>query len=340
VTDNNLNNHEMIYWSDFWFYEIGVNVIPADSKNKKPTVRLEEFQEKPITMEEHEDFKRKGDFANGIAIIVGKILRGKYKGKYLACIDIDNKKGIEEFLSHFGQVDTIEKLAEKTMVEGHSDNPKKVHIYFIVEKPLTKKSGITVYNERNGLTIKEKDEDIPSIEVKSEGRHGIIIVSPSIHKNGFPYEFIGIKVPTVLSETQSEALENTLNLVYKKYNKNIHQSSTGETSNTIKELFEDRFTVCEGNNRHEAILRVMESLISRNSSIISEDEIKEIAYRGNQQHCKPPLDEREFEKQWKDAKNFISKNGSRKNNNNNNNNKEVDESIPENEEIEYLIDIK
>ncbi|MGD9533898.1 MAG: bifunctional DNA primase/polymerase [Candidatus Nitrosocosmicus sp.] len=335
-----MNNTEMklndiVYWSDFWFYTIGVNVIPCDSKKKIPLIPWTAYQEKCISKDEYESFKRNGTFGNGVSIIVGKIWRGKYNGKYLACIDIDNKKGIEEFLSNFGKVDTIEKLAEKTIVEWHNDNPNKVHIYFIVEKPLTKKSGITVHNNRNSLTNKEKEEDIPSIEVKSKGSHGIMIASPSIHKNGFPYEFIGIKAPTVLNETQSEALENTLNLIYKKYNMNIHQSSTEEPSNTIKELFEDEFTVSEGNNRHVALLRVMESLISRNSSIISENEIKEITYRWNQKHCKPPLDEREFEKQWQDAKNFISQNGSR-----NSNNKQGEESIPENEEIEYLIDIK
>lgn len=334
MTDNNLNNDKITSWSDFWFYNIGVNVIPSDSKNKMPIVPWEGFQEKPMLKEEYENSKRNSEFNRGVSIIVGKIWRGIYSGKYLACIDIDNKKGIEEFLSNFGKIDTIEKLATKTIIEGHRDNPNKIHIYFIVEKPLTKKSGISVYNNR--YTFKDKEDDIPAIEVKSEGRHGIMIVSPSIHKNGFPYETIGTKVPTVLDEPQSEALENALNLIYEKYNNSHHQARGGKTSNPIKELFHPEFTVCEGNNRHEVLLRVMESLILRNGSIISEDGIKKIAYEYNQQHCKPPLDDRGFEKQWCDAKNFISKNGPREKHDND----EVEEPIPENEEIEYLNDIK
>ena len=34
----------------------------------------------------------------------------------------------------------------------------------------------------------------------------------------------------------------------------------------ISKLFEDDFVISEGHNRHEGILRVMESLISRNKS--------------------------------------------------------------------------
>ena len=75
-------------------------------------------------------------------MIAGKIWRGKYEGKYLACIDLDNKKGVEEFLSHFGEYDTVNKLAQKTIVEQHKDNLDKAHIYFVVEIPLSKKSGL------------------------------------------------------------------------------------------------------------------------------------------------------------------------------------------------------
>ena len=72
------------------------------------------------------------------------IWHGEYKGKFLACIDIDNASGIKVFLSKFGKVDTLVKLSEKTIVEQHLDaRDEKVHIYFIVEKPVSKKSGIS-----------------------------------------------------------------------------------------------------------------------------------------------------------------------------------------------------
>lgn len=280
---------------DYWFYIIGVNVIPINSRRKIPLVAWIEYQDQPISKEQFEKWKNNGDFDNGVAIIAGKIWRGAYKGKYLTCIDIDNKKGLEVFLSKFGKMTTINKIAEKTVVEQHLDNTDKAHIYFIVEKPLTKKSGIGVGNQ------KQSELEIPAIEVKSEGKHGIMIVSPSIHKNGRPYEIIGTKKPTVLNEQNSIKLEDTINDIYKEYN------LTYEYNNKIpiEGLFKDDFKVREGSNRHEALLRAMESLLKRNSSILSEIQIKELANTWNQEHCKPPLDDKEFEKQWDCAKTFI-----------------------------------
>ncbi|MGD9672078.1 MAG: hypothetical protein AB7U98_01210 [Candidatus Nitrosocosmicus sp.] len=288
--------------ADFWFYQIGVNVITFNSREKTTYIKWSEHEDSPISEEQHIKRKTEGAYNQGIAIIAGKIWRGKYKGKYLACIDIDNKKGIDEFLSHFGKVDTIEKLAAKTIVERHKDNPFKVHIYFVVDKPLTKKSGISVYR-KDGLLCEDK---IPAIEVKSEGHHGVMIVSPSIHKNGFPYEIVGTKTPTELNETQSDALENSLNNIYNKYNNN--NGSKDKTLPPIEELFKPEFTVYEGNNRHEVLLRVMESLIQRLRNIFSEEKIKDLAHQYNVEHFKPPLNDKEFEKQWNDAKHFILKN--------------------------------
>ncbi len=77
----------------------------------------------------------------------------------------------------------------------------------------------------------------------------------------------------------------------------------------IEKLFEDNFVILEGHNRHEGLLRVMESLIFRNKDILSKEKIKVLAFEWNQQHCDPPLDNKEFEKQWACAIDFIKKNG-------------------------------
>ena len=66
----------------------------------------------------------------------------------------------------------------------------------------------------------------------------------------------------------------------------------------IEKLFEPKFEIPEGHNRHEGLLRVMESLIQRNKEILSEDKIKELAFEWNKEHCDPPLDDNEFENQW------------------------------------------
>lgn len=55
-------------------------------------------------------------------------------------------------------------------------------------------------------------------------------------------------------------------------------------------------------------MRVMESLIQRLKGIYSSEEIIELAQKWNQKHCKPPLDDLEFKRQWDSATPFIQKN--------------------------------
>jgi hypothetical protein len=81
----------------------------------------------------------------------------------------------------------------------------------------------------------------------------------------------------------------------------------------IQDLFKPDFTILEGHNRHEGLMRIMESLIARTSGILSLEEIKSLAYQWNLKHCSPPLDNTEFEKQWTSATDFIAKKGTKPN---------------------------
>ena len=51
--------------ADFWRYKIGANVIPADTRNKKPSVEWSTFQDKPVPEELHNKWKSNGDFSKG-----------------------------------------------------------------------------------------------------------------------------------------------------------------------------------------------------------------------------------------------------------------------------------
>ena len=93
-------------YADFWFYTIGANIIPADTINKTTHFEWAEYENKPIEEENHKLTKKNGGYGKGIAVMAGLLYRGEYKGKYLSIIDKDNKKGIEEFLSRFGKVNT------------------------------------------------------------------------------------------------------------------------------------------------------------------------------------------------------------------------------------------
>jgi len=85
-------------WADFWYNEIGINVIPANTKEKKTFENWTIWQAHPIPVEMHESYKKAGSYKNGIAIITGKIWCGPNQEKYLVSIDLDNKRAIEEFV--------------------------------------------------------------------------------------------------------------------------------------------------------------------------------------------------------------------------------------------------
>ena len=176
--------------ADFWYYEIGVNVIPADTQNKKPLYNWKEYQENPVSEETFEQWKRNDAFEKGIAIIPGKVWRGENNGKYLIAIDIDKEKGLKEFLTKNGKVTTIEEFASNTLVEQRRDDTNRAHVFFISPIPFPSKGTDTKIG----------------IEVKGEGSHGLIFVSPSMHKNGYPYEIIGTKEIANLNHKQASRI--------------------------------------------------------------------------------------------------------------------------------------
>jgi len=279
---------------DYWFYNIVVNIIAADTVNKKAVEEWSKYQNNPVSPELYEQNKVNGLYNKGIAIMPGKVWRGVNKDKYLVFIDLDNQLAIDEICNCFGAKD-LEELSNYVIVEQHKYNLSKAHLYFYSDHQFKKKSSDAI-----NLKDKIKNNEIPSIEVKGQGEHGIAFCSPSLHKDGYPYEIIG----TTLPKTCGKEVEDRLFEIYRKYNLNIDDNNR---QIPISKLFEDDFVISEGHNRHEGILRVMESLISRNKSTLSKEKIKELAYDWNQEHCKPSLDDNEIKRQWNCAIIFIEK---------------------------------
>jgi hypothetical protein len=285
---------------DFWFYTIGVNVIAVDSFKKIPIEEWSQYQNKPISVEMYEQNKINCLYDNGIAIIPGKVWRGHHKDKYLVFIDLDNQKAIDEVCSFF-EAKNLEELSDYVIVEQHKDNLSKAHLYFYSEYPFKKKSS-DVLRYRDKIN----NNEIPAIEVKGLGEHGIAFCSPSIHKDGHPYEILGARKDP---KTCGKEVEDRLFNIYKKYGLNIDEN---EKKIPITKIFEEDFVIFEGHNRHEGLLRAMESLIFRNKEILSKEKIKDLAYIWNKDHCNPPLDDKEFEKQWVCSLKFIQREETKK----------------------------
>ena len=104
-----------------------------------------------------------------------------------------------------------------------------------------------------------------------------------------------------------EHLQNILKKYSIQYPTNSNNSTDENTSNlvSIQDLFKPGTQIIEGDNRHEGLLRAMESLILRNQTILSLEKIRKLSEEFNVDHCKPSLEKREVEKQWRCAIKFV-----------------------------------
>ena len=211
-------------WADFWYYNNGVNVIPAHNLTKKPKVPWKEWQTVPILEELFKEWKEKGMFEQGIAIVCGQVFRGENKGLWINGIDCDNKAGTEAMCPS-----GIAETAKRTLVEQHA-NPDKCHILFLTRVPL-KNRAINPDSEKQ-------------IEVKSMGKH-LLYCSGCKHKDGSLIDIVGTE--TILLVENHQALENRLD-------KELGITITLKTK-SAKVTDEQLSKLNTGDNRQVVILR-------------------------------------------------------------------------------------
>ena len=99
---------------DFWFYTIGVNICPADTRNKRISESWKPMQTTAMSVKEYEDLKKEGAFIRGAAVVTGKVWRGDHIGYYLNGVDLDNEKAIQEICNASildGKAATLQELA-------------------------------------------------------------------------------------------------------------------------------------------------------------------------------------------------------------------------------------
>ena len=305
-------------WSDVWYYDFGINVIPANTRLKTTSTEWKQWQQKSIPEELHEKWKKENKFDDGMAIIVGKVWRGDHKGEYLIFVDLDNLKAIEEFCTRNGETVSLEQIAEKFIVEQHKDDTNKAHIFFYSKIAFPKKStDIHV----PGLSDKIQRGEIPAFEIKGMGTHGIAFCTPSMHKNGERYRIIGTSEPTLLDEKTAYEMMQRINSICEAYgltylSGNGGSGGDGNGKSThghglpVKELFKEGTVILEGHNRHNALLKMTMSLVANLRGKVPLSTIKEMAFSvANTKHCKPPIDREEFEGNiWRSVIRYIPAN--------------------------------
>lgn len=283
-------------WADFWHNVVGVNVFPANTKSKEPfyTDKLGNkhyiswsksgYQTNSITEEKFKEWKDNNCFDNGLAVICGKVFRGKNEGLWINGLDLDNPKAIEVLL----KTHTLKQLAETTLVEAHSD--QTAHVYYLTREAIKGKVG----------NPKERDGNpMPQIEVKSGG-NSILYCAGGLHKDGKLIEILGTNEIKIV---EKEKLEKQIDGICKEFGI-PYLDGVNESQKPIEDLVKDDFELHEGNNRSLAVLRYLDSKKKYNPEF-TEIELYGIGLAFNQKHCKPPYDNKKIKDLAKQALNFI-----------------------------------
>lgn len=272
-------------WLDFWFYEVGVNLCPADTRNKRVSENWKVKQDSPMSSEQYEELKKTGSFIRGAAVITGKVWRGNNTGYYLNGIDCDNLKAMHEICNYNGKKITLQQLSESTLVEQHSDDPEKLHLYFYSKHPFKNKSsdvGKAWFNK----------EAMPAIEVK--GIKSLMFCTPSMHKGGHRYEFLSQRTPAL-----SDNLEQVIHEILSRYDIPYLDKDDNRVRETQRKSDESKI-VYEG-SRHNELLHEMNARLHEFIRTKSIEEIKSLCIKYNNLYCSPPLGNAEFERMWNDA---------------------------------------
>lgn len=156
----------------------------------------------------------------------------------------------------------------------------KRHTYFYSRNPIKDKAS-------RGDEI--KTNQIPAIEIKGSSKF-LMFGTPNINKNGVRYRIKKVENILELDESRRQHIDN----ICTKYNlKYLANYNGGNGKIPMSELSKEDIIIYEGHNRHEAILRKMESFIRLNYPTTPLEEIKDWSKLRNHKHCNPPLDDRE-----------------------------------------------
>jgi len=239
-------------WADYWRNDIGVNVIPAVSATKKPKVEWKYWQTNAVPDSVHEEWKTKGMFEDGMAVICGRCWH-RDEDLWLNMIDSDNRRGVDELTTKKdGSQGTLSEIAEHTVVEQHS-NKDKAHIYYYTKgRPMAQKT-----SDVGKFADQIHEDSLPAIEVKSGGNL-LSYCAPGPHKDGSQIEIIGKKEPATV---EPDRIENQIRWICKKYNLSYNDELDPlSPTNSVQNMLEENKKIPAGHNRSEGILRFVDSL--------------------------------------------------------------------------------
>jgi hypothetical protein len=258
----------------YWRRYIGVETLPAKSREKKPSSFWKRYQDpnKPATDAEFQKWLDNDEFKDGVCILTGKVRhRPDRQHLYYVKIDGDKAAGLKELLTINGRTATLQEVSQKWIVEQHKDSPDKAHFGFYSPIRFPEKSTDAII----GLEVRCGTKD-PVILKVEQAQELIQHINQICIRNGVEY----------LTKTGNKRLDAKL--------KKMIQNITIDTSIEISE-----------GQSNDILIAVADSILFNHSHKIPEDRLRKYFDDINEQICKPPLDDDEVEQLWQRAYDFV-----------------------------------
>ena len=259
-------------------HESGWNPVPWNTRESKPVLpEYIPYRYNPPTISQIRRWIPLFE-KYGVAQITGLCRRGKFRGLYLNCVDIDDGKIMNKLLEMY----TLDQLIRAGIfVEQHYDNKGKGHFWILSTKPFPK---LPTAAKGKGLELKTMGELCNSFPSFNKGGYRYFPVDNSLEifdanmdaltNDGF------IKVIDKLVDAQY--LNGNTNTNYNRIKINIHKIPVG--------------------SRHNTLLSYANSLISRLYKTTERYIIQKYFELYNQEKCEVPYGSKEGPKQRDELK--------------------------------------
>lgn len=280
-----------------WWRNVGAIPIPSYGIDKKPIIETwKHLQNGKLPETQFEQWLSEDAYRNGIQIIVGKILNNYAKeGFYVNCIDLDNEAAIKEFLASFGPGATLEKLAEKFIIEQHADKTK-AHVLFYSSRPLKR------------LKYTVKDPNTPRIDILSDGKD-LVVVTNSPHANGSRRQLLSNPEKIIYDciSVDADDLEKRIDTILSKYGIPYLAYSFGSDNGNGNKKKDSSFFTFDSNekikvgSRHNDLIRQANILIGKLYKITPIQAIKASIIEYNKQAYEIQLPDDEVDRIFNDS---------------------------------------
>jgi len=260
---------------DFWYYEMGVNIIPFDTVNKKALVEWKQFQTKATDEVLYEYWKKMNMFDRGAAVILGRAWRkhglvgdDKDLQYWLGCIDCDSPDAINN-------LGLLENLKKQFYIEEHKNTPGKYHIFFLTTKPI----------QSNRLIV-EGGKCI--FEIFGGDNNHLMNVSPSVHEDGSPWLPVDWCTTTPFIDRDGESITKWLTSIFDKHKQSYRYDSKGLlgiTPNRTADISRIGKSKIVKGSRHRKFMSLVNSVIGRNKAVLTKEQIRKMILELNATEC-------------------------------------------------------